>query len=62
MALDGMYVNPGMHLYTIADLSKIWAQVSIYEYQLPWVRVGQDATLELPYFPGETFRGKVVYI
>ncbi len=62
MALEGMYVKPGMRLYTIADLSRVWVYVDVYEYQLPWVRVGQRATMMLPYVPGEEFVGKVVYI
>lgn len=62
MALRGMHVKPGMRLYTIADLSRVWVYVDVYEYQLPWVRVGQQATMSLPYVPGETFVGKVVYI
>ena len=41
MALEGMYVKPGMRLYTIADLTRVWVYVDIYEYQLPWVRVGR---------------------
>ncbi|MCP4245493.1 MAG: efflux RND transporter periplasmic adaptor subunit, partial [bacterium] len=62
MALDGMYVKPGMRLYTIADLSRVWVYVDIYEYQLPWIRVGQEASITLPYVPGREFNGKVVYI
>jgi len=62
MALDGMYVMPGMRLYTIADLSRVWAYVDIYEYQLPWVYVGQSARMTLPYVPGREFVGKVVYV
>ena len=33
MALGGMYVKPGMRLFTIADLSRVWVYVDIYEYQ-----------------------------
>lgn len=62
MALEGMYVRPGMRLYTLADLSKVWVYVDVYEYQLPWVRVGQLATMTLPYLPGKTYEGEVVYI
>lgn len=62
MALEGMYVNPGMRLYTIADLSRVWVYVDVYEYQLPWIRIGQDAKMTLPYVPGAHFTGKVVYI
>jgi RND family efflux transporter MFP subunit len=62
MALEGMRVQPGMRLYTIADLSRVWVYVDIYEYQLPWIHVGQNATMTLPYVPGDAFTGKVVYI
>ncbi|MCO6438629.1 MAG: efflux RND transporter periplasmic adaptor subunit [Phycisphaerae bacterium] len=62
MALEGMYIKPGMRLYTIADLSRVWVYVDVYEYQLPWISVGQNATMTLPYVPGEGFVGKVVYI
>ncbi len=62
MALEGMHVKPGMRLFTIADLTRIWVYVDIYEYQLPWIRTGQEATMTLPYVPGSSFSGKVVYI
>lgn len=62
MALEGMYLMPGARLYTIADLSRVWVYLDIYEYQLPWVRVGQEARMTLPYVPGREFLGHVVYI
>ena len=51
-----------MSLYTIVDLSSIWVMADIYEYELPWIKVGQDAEMNLPYYPGKTFQGKVTYI
>ncbi|MBN2561833.1 MAG: efflux RND transporter periplasmic adaptor subunit [Phycisphaerae bacterium] len=62
MALEGIYVKPGMRLFTIADLSRVWVYVDIYEYQLPWVRVGQEARMTLPYVPDREFVGHVVYV
>jgi Cu(I)/Ag(I) efflux system membrane fusion protein/cobalt-zinc-cadmium efflux system membrane fusion protein len=62
MALQGMFVKPGMRLYTIADLSRVWVYVDIYEYQLPWIRIGQRAEMRLAYIPGKDFEGKVVYV
>jgi Cu(I)/Ag(I) efflux system membrane fusion protein/cobalt-zinc-cadmium efflux system membrane fusion protein len=62
MALEGMYLMPGMRIYTIADLSRIWVYVDIYEYQLPWVRLGQPARMTLPYVTGREFVGNVIYI
>ena len=38
---EGAYVKPGMPLYTLADISKVWVHADIYEYELPWVKEGQ---------------------
>ncbi len=59
---EGMYVKPGMNIYTIADISKVWVYVDIYEYELPWVRLGQVAEMTLASYPGRTFNGKVAFI
>ena len=61
-ALHGMRVQPGMSLYMIADLSNIWVMADIYEYELPWVKLGQYAEMNLSYFPGKKFAGRVTYI
>ena len=61
-ALDGMEVKSGMNLYTIADLSVIWVFADIYEYEVPWVAVGQKAVMTLSYDPGKTYVGEVQYI
>ncbi|NIU95520.1 MAG: efflux RND transporter periplasmic adaptor subunit [Nitrospinaceae bacterium] len=61
-ALEGMHVQPGMSIYQIADLSNIWVLADIYEYEVPWLKVGQYAEMNLSYFPGEKFTGKVTFI
>ncbi len=61
-ANEGMKVEPGMQVYRIADLSKVWVMVTAYEYQLPYIQEGQDAVMTLEYIPGQTFEGKVAYI
>ena len=61
-ANEGMNVNPGMRVYRIADLSRVWVMVTLYEYQLPYVQTGQKAVMTLPYIPGQSFEGTVVYI
>jgi len=61
-ALHGMHVQPGMNLYMIADLSNIWVIVDIYEYEVPWVKLGQEAEMNLSYFPEKKFKGKVTFI
>ncbi len=61
-AIHGMFIKPGMSLYTIADLSNIWVLVDIYEYELPWIQIGQEAEMSLSYYPGKKFSGKLTYI
>jgi Cu(I)/Ag(I) efflux system membrane fusion protein len=60
--LQGMRVMPDKELYTIADLSTVWVNADIYEYELAQIRVGQKATIDLSYFPGPTFNGRVAWI
>ncbi len=59
---EGEYVTPKSELYRLADLSKVWVQVDIYEYELPWVRLGDKAQLTLKSIPGKIFEGIVAYI
>lgn len=61
-AFEGHFVKSGEQQFVIADLSKVWADVDVYEYELPWVRQGMGARMELSYLPGENFSGKVLYI
>jgi Cu(I)/Ag(I) efflux system membrane fusion protein len=60
--LAGMEVNPGMDLYTIADLSRVWILASVYEYELPFVKNGQEAEITLPYEPGAVYEGRVSFV
>lgn len=56
------YVTPETDLYEIADLSTVWVTVDIYEYEAPYVHVGQSVSMQLSYFPGKTYRGRVRYV
>jgi len=59
---QGLYVTPEMDLYTVTDLSQVWAVLDLYEYEMPNVEVGTPVTLTLTYYPGETFSGTVAYV
>ncbi|MBI1337748.1 MAG: efflux RND transporter periplasmic adaptor subunit [Phycisphaera sp.] len=61
-ANEGMKVDPGMQVFRIADLSRVWVIVTLYEYQLPFVELGMKATMTLSYLPGKSFEGRVVYM
>ena len=60
--VEGMYVQPGVTLYEIADLSKVWVNVDVYENEIPYVKAGQLATMRMASFPGRAFTGKITYI
>ena len=61
-AFDGHYVKAGEHQYEIADLSRVWVDVEIYEYELPFVHEGMPAEMELSYLPDQRFSGRVLFI
>lgn len=59
----GRTVTPELDLYTIVDLSRVWVQASVYEYEAPFVRVGQAAEIGLPYeTERKSLRGRVTFI
>lgn len=59
---DGHFAKAGMHQYEIADLSRIWVDVEVYEYELPFIRQGMSVDMELSYLPGNRFEGTVLFI
>jgi RND family efflux transporter MFP subunit len=62
MAVEGQMVEAGMKLYRLADLALVWVQSQIYEKDLPFVKLGQEAVVTLSYLPDRQFRGRVTYI
>jgi len=54
--------TPEMDLYTLSDLSSVWAIVDIYESELPYVRLGQRVSFTLSYAPGKTYSGVISFI
>jgi len=59
---EGGYLQPGQTVYSIADISTVWVYADVYEYEAPWLELGQPATMTLAYQPGASYEGKVVYI
>jgi RND family efflux transporter MFP subunit len=61
-AVEGQMVEAGMILYRLADLGTVWVQSQVYEQDLPFVRLGQEAVVSLSYLQDRKFRGRVTYI
>ncbi len=60
--VEGQRIKAGTEVYRIADLSTVWVMAKVFEYDLPYVKRGQEALMRLSYLPGRTFRGRVTYI
>ncbi len=62
IAREGMYVAEPDAMFTIADLSRVWVLVDIFEHQIDWLRTGLSAEIRVPARPGQTWQGKVDYL
>jgi Cu(I)/Ag(I) efflux system membrane fusion protein len=61
-AREGQYVSPKDELYLIADLSRIWVNVDVFEDELSWLKVGDRAAMQVRASPGKTYEGEVTFI
>ena len=62
MAVEGMMTEAGMKLYRLADLGLVWVYAEVYEQDLSFIQLGQEALVSLSYLPDRQFRGRVTYI
>ena len=61
-AFPNQRIGPETELYTLADLSRVWIIADIFEPDAARIRVGQHATIELPFAPGRRLHASVTYI
>lgn len=61
-ATEGMYVETGTKIYTIADLSQLWVKLDAYESDMMWLRYGQEVEFTTEAYPGEIFKGLISFI
>ncbi|MDT8341130.1 MAG: efflux RND transporter periplasmic adaptor subunit [Longimicrobiales bacterium] len=60
--VEGDRITPGMVLYRIADLSRIWVEVDVFEQDLGLVSLGQETEVRFQAFPAEVFHARVTYL
>ena len=58
----GEFMERGADFFHLADLSTVWVDAELYEYDLPLVTVGQETVVVLPHDPDHQLRGEVVYV
>ena len=59
---DGKHVRAGVDLFRIADLSRVWVYAHLYEMDVPFVKLGAEAIVRLPYVAGPPLTGRVDYV
>jgi len=59
---NGQFITPQTEMYMIADLSAVWVFVDIFEEELPWVNVGDEAEMRVTAVPGSVLTGELTYI
>jgi Cu(I)/Ag(I) efflux system membrane fusion protein len=60
--LEGSYVEPAAELYRLADLSVVWVQAKVYQFELPHITIGQPVDVTLLNEPGKVLHAKVEFV
>ncbi|HSG09350.1 MAG TPA: efflux RND transporter periplasmic adaptor subunit [Longimicrobiales bacterium] len=60
--VEGDRIMPGMTLYRVADLSRVWLEADVFEKDMASVQVGQGALVNFEAYPGRAFTGRVTYV
>lgn len=61
-AFEGQQVEPGMELFTVTDLSRIWIEADLFESEASLVHVGQEGRISFPNDPGAGLTGRIKYV
>ena len=60
--VQGASVQPGMRLYRIAGLDRVWIEAAVYEADLGRMGLGAPATVTLRSLPGRQLHGRVTLV
>jgi multidrug efflux pump subunit AcrA (membrane-fusion protein) len=61
-AFEGQQIDPGMELFTLTDLSRVWVEANFYESEAQALHVGQPTRIALPSDPGVQLSGRVTFL
>lgn len=59
---QGDYISQGSILYTISNLSKLWAIFEAYETDLPFLKVGDQLEYTMQSLPEKIYKGRIAFI
>ena len=58
----GQLIQPGTtQCFMISDISTVWVLVNVYQKDLPYVRIGDQVTIQTDTYP-EVFHGRIAYV
>lgn len=58
----GQAVQPASDAFRVADLSRLWVVLDLFEKDLPYVHKDQKVVLKTEVYPGRTFPARVAYV
>lgn len=58
----GEMAEPSDTLFTVADLSRVWIELDVFERNLERVRPGQQVQVTTDAYPNRSFPGHIVYV
>jgi RND family efflux transporter MFP subunit len=61
-AVLGELAQPDKSLFTVADLSVVWIEASLFEKDLGKVKTGATVGVTVAAYPDEVFKGRLTYI
>ncbi len=59
---EGMYVETGTRIFTLADLRSVWVLLDAYEMDIGFIHYGQQVQFETEAYPGQVFTGRIAYV
>ena len=60
--VEGEYVEEGMRLYDVADLSTVWIEAQVYEDEVAFLKEGLPVRATAKAFPNREFDGRVAFL
>jgi cobalt-zinc-cadmium efflux system membrane fusion protein len=61
-AVLGAMVDQNVEIMTLMDPSLLWVEAEVYERDIARVKIGQEAEVTVPAYPGEVFKGRISFI
>ena len=58
----GQVVQPSDELFSVADLSHLWAVAEVPEQQVAFIQKDQEVTIEIPALDDKRVKGKIIYV